>query len=184
MPREREKMLSGGLYDAADPELVGMRLGARRLLARYNGSAPDDAAMRSAILDELLGEAGPGIVIEPPFYCDYGSNIRLGARVYFNFGCTVLDVCVVTIGEGSLLGPRVQILAATHPLSPEVRAQGLESGKAVTIGANVWIGGGAIILPGVTIGDGAVVGAGSVVTREVPARVLAVGNPCRTVRTL
>lgn len=183
MPKsERELMLAGELYLASDPELAGARRRARRLTRLYNATTEEQAGERSALIQELFGQIGPGAEIEPPFYCDYGTNIRAGARLYMNFGCVVLDCAAVTVGDGCMFGPRVQILAATHPVDPVVRATGRELAKPVTIGNGCWIGAGAIICPGVTIGDGSVIGAGSVVTRDIPAGVVAVGNPCKVVR--
>ncbi len=183
MKTEKEKMLAGELYDAQDAELTVGRQRARELCRRLNDSTEHQATLRRRILEELFGEP-TDVWIEPPFHCDYGTNISLGEKVYFNFNCVVLDVALVSIGSNVLFGPGVQIYAATHPLDPAVRRQGLESGKPVTIGSDVWVGGGAIICPGVTIGDGAVIGAGSVVTRDVPAGVLAAGNPCRVIRLI
>lgn len=181
---EREKMLRGEPYDPRDPELTAARLRARQLMRAFERSSPADPVERDRILRELLGSAGENVEIEPPFYCDYGGNIRVGSDVFINFGCVVLDVARVTIGDRVLLGPAVQIYTAAHPMSARERRSGLEWGKPIEIGSDAWIGGGAILLPGVTIGAGAVVGAGSVVTRSVPARVLAVGNPCSIVRPL
>lgn len=184
MTTEKEKMLRGELYDAADPQLVEERLHARRLLKTLNDSHPDDHLLRQATLGQLLGKMGTGVHIEPPFYCDYGSHIELGDRVYLNFNCVILDCNRVRIGENTLLGPSVQIYAATHPLAAAERIQGPELGFPVTIGRNVWIGGGAIINPGVTIGDNTTIGAGSVVVKDIPANVFAAGNPCRVIREL
>ncbi len=181
MPTEREKMLAGELYDALDPELVAARVRARDLLHELNISREADGVLRRRLLTELFGSGGDSVWMQPPFYCDYGSNIHLGRRVFFNFNCVVLDICTVTIGDGTLIGPAVQIYGALHPLEAELR-RSQEYGKPVTIGGDVWIGGGAIICPGVTIGDRAVIGAGSVVTRDVPPDVLAAGNPCRVIR--
>jgi maltose O-acetyltransferase len=122
--------------------------------------------------------------LQPPFFCDYGSNIHLGKKVFFNFNCVVLDVCEVRIGDRTMFGPAVQVYAATHPLDAAERSSGRELGKPVVIGADVWVGGGAVICPGVTIGDRAVIGAGAVVTRDVPAGVFAAGNPCRVIKTI
>ena len=177
-------MVAGELYRADDPELVDARARARILTAQYNATTPDDAVGRRAVLEELLGEAGPDVWIEPPFFCDYGWNISLGARVFLNFNCVVLDVAPVRVGELTLLGPAVQLCAATHPLDPRERERGLEYGQPVDIGRNVWIGAGAIVGAGVTIGDDSVIGAGSVVVRDVPAGVLAAGSPCRVIREL
>lgn len=181
---EREKMLAGQAYRANDPELAAARTNCRRLTRLFNTSLETETQRRRQILDELFGALGSNAEIEPPFRCDYGCNIYAGARLFINFGCVILDCGKVTIGDGVLVGPAVQIYAAHHPIGPAERASGIEFGGAVTIGSNVWIGGGAIICPNVTIGDNAIIGAGSVVTRSVPANVLAVGNPCRVIREL
>jgi maltose O-acetyltransferase len=181
---EKEKMLSGALYDAADPQLVAERRRARDLLHALNGSRDGQRELRMDLLRRLVGAAGDGVWIEPPFFCDYGSNITLGDRVYFNFNCVVLDVARVTIGSDTMFGPAVQIYTATHPLGYRERRAGLEAGKPIVIGSDVWVGGGAILLPGVTIGSRSVIGAGSVVTKDVPEGVFAAGNPCRVIRTL
>ncbi|QDU63336.1 Maltose O-acetyltransferase [Planctomycetes bacterium Pan216] len=183
MRSEREKMLAGELYDAFDPELVDARHRAGDLCFDLNASRPGDEEIRRRVLSELLGAGGATALIEPRFHCDYGSNIYLGERVYFNVNCVVLDVCEVRVGDFTLFGPAVQIYTASHPLEAE-RRRTLEFGEPVTIGSDVWIGGGAIICPGVTIGSRTVVGAGSVVTRDLPEGVLAVGNPCRVVRNI
>jgi maltose O-acetyltransferase len=181
---EREKMLSGELYNASDAELGRMREVARELTGRLNASAPGERDVREGLYRELFGSCGGGLWIEPPFYCDYGANTHLGANVFFNFNCVVLDCAEVRIGDRTLFGPAVQIYTATHPLDAAERRRGLEYALPITIGDDVWVGGGAIILPGVRIGDRAVIGAGSVVTKEVPAGVFAAGNPCRVVREL
>lgn len=177
-------MLSGELYSAVDPELAGDRLRARLLLEELNGSREDEDEKRKIILRKLMPEAGAGLWLQPPFYCDYGYNIKTGEKVFFNFNCVVLDVMQVTIGNRTLFGPNVQIYTATHPMDYRERAKGLEYARPVTIGEDVWVGGGAIICPGVTIGDRAVIGAGSVITRDVPSDVFAAGNPCRVIRNL
>lgn len=184
MATEREKMLAGELYLASDPELSAARVRARRLWQRYNALDPADAPALRALLDELLGAVGPGAVIEPPFYCDYGAQISLGAGVFVNFDCSFLDCAAITIGAESQLGPSVQLYTATHPLDPAIRAAGPEQALPITIGTRAWLGGGTIVLPGVSIGDETVVGAGSVVTRSLPPRVVAAGNPCRVLRPL
>ncbi|MXP65521.1 sugar O-acetyltransferase [Roseomonas sp. M0104] len=176
---EKEKMLAGELYDAGDAELQADMMAARHWMVRYNAMLDRPAAERRAVLAERLAAVGEGAVIRPPFHCDYGYNISLGAGVFLNFNCVILDVVAVTIGERTQIGPGVQILAADHPRDAEGRASGLEFGRPIQIGRNVWIGGGAIILPGVTIGDDALIGAGSVVTRDVPAGATAFGNPAR-----
>ncbi|HTI50968.1 MAG TPA: sugar O-acetyltransferase [Planctomycetaceae bacterium] len=183
MPTEKEKMLAGELYDALDPELVQARVRARDLCQDLNASREADQTLRRRILTELFGKGGDTVWMQPPFYCDYGTNIRLGERVYFNFNCVVLDGCLVTIGDFTLFGPAVQIYTASHPLQADLRRR-QEFGRPVEIGHDVWVGGGAIICPGVTIGPRAVIGAGSVVTKDIPAGTLAVGNPCRVIREI
>lgn len=180
MGAERQKMIAGELYDPLDPELVTARDHAR---AVCHGLVSLDAPARRQALKALLASGGESASIEPPFFCDYGFNIELGDRVYFNTGCVVLDVCRVRIGSGTLIAPGVHIYTATHPLDARLRRTH-ELGRPVTIGEDVWIGGGAIILPGVTIGDRSVIGAGSVVTKDVPSDVVAVGNPCRVLKRL
>lgn len=183
MRSEREKMLAGELYDPLDAELVRMRDQARDLCQDLNATREAQKDDRRAILRELFAAGGDDVWIQPPFFCDYGSNIVLGTKCFFNFNCVVLDVCQVTIGDFTLFGPAVQIYTATHPLEPVLRRT-QEFGKPVVIGSDVWVGGGAIICPGVTIGSRTVIGAGSVVTRDIPAGVLAAGNPCRVIREL
>lgn len=183
MDSERDKMLAGQLYDPNDGELVAGRERARDLCQALNASREADQEPRRRILVELFGAGGDTVWMQPPFFCDYGSNITLGERVFFNFNCVVLDVCRVTIGSFTLFGPAVQIYTAMHPLDAALRRQ-QEYGKPVEIGADVWVGGGAIILPGVRIGSRAVIGAGSVVTRDVPDAVFAAGNPCRVIRDI
>jgi maltose O-acetyltransferase len=174
---ERHKMLAGEPYHAGDPELVAEQALTAAWLARYNAALGQPVAVWRTLLRERLAAVGEGSIVRPPFHCDYGWNIRLGSRVFINFSCTILDVVPVTIGDDTRIGPAVQIYTAEHPLDPALRRSGRESGRPVAIGSNVWIGGGAIILPGVTIGDDAVVGAGSVVTGDVPAGAIVVGNP-------
>lgn len=183
MKTEKEKMLAGELYDAADPQLAAERAACRDLLKVLNESRDHESEKRRQALDQLLA-CENDTWIQPPFYCDYGYNIRAGEKVFFNFNCVVLDVMPVTIGSNVLCGPAVQIYTAMHPVSAIERRTWLEYAKPVTIGSDVWIGGGAIICPGVTVGDGCVIGAGSVVTRDVPAGVFAAGNPCRVIRQL
>ena len=183
MPSEREKMLAGELYDALDPELVAARERARDLCRALNATREGEPEPRRGILRELFGAGGNTVWMQPPFFCDYGANIELGERVFFNFNCVVLDVCRVRIGDFSLFGPAVQIYTPLHPFDAELRRRE-EFGKPVEIGSDVWVGGGAIILPGVRIGSRAVVGAGSVVTRDVPAGAFAAGNPCRVIRAI
>ena len=183
MATEKEKMLAGELYDALDPELVQARERARDLCHDLNASRERDLDARRRIMTELLGSGGDSVWMQPPFYCDYGSNIYLGERVYFNFNCVVLDVCEVKIGYFTFFGPAVQIYTGTHPMNAELR-RSQEFGKPVWIGSDVWVGGGAIILPGVTIGSRTVIGAGSVVTKNIPDGVVAAGNPCRIIREI
>ena len=184
MQTEKEKMLAGELYDPLDPQLSEERLQARLLLKQLNDSREDYPIERSRILKELIPNAGEGLWLQPPFYCDYGYNIIVGEKVFFNFNCVVLDVMPVTIGNRTLFGPNVQIYTATHPLNYKERASGVEYAKPVTIGEDVWIGGSVVICPGVTIGNRCVIGAGSVVTKDIPAGVFAAGNPCRVIREL
>ncbi|MFI7855735.1 sugar O-acetyltransferase [Pseudomonas promysalinigenes] len=176
---EKQKMLTGQLYHAGCPELQAEQIASKHWMHRYNNSVELLNEARNDLLAEHLGYVGEGTVIRPPFYCDYGYNISIGRNTFMNFNCVILDVVPVRIGDDCQIGPCVQIYAADHPLDPEVRRSGLESGRPVTIGNNVWIGGAAIVLPGVTIGDNAIVGAGSVVTRDVPAGATVVGNPAR-----
>ena len=183
MGTEKEKMLAGELYDPLDPQLVQERTRCRDLCKLFNDSREDQQEERKRILAELFGRP-TDVWIQPPFFCDYGRNISLGEKVFFNFNCVVLDVMQVTIGDSVLFGPSVQIYTATHPLSAAERRAGLELAQPVTIGSDVWVGGGAIICPGVAIGDRSVIGAGSVVTRPIPQDVFAAGNPCRIVRPL
>ena len=176
---EKQKMLAGEPYRPGDSELQAEMAATKAWLVRYNAALAASPAERRAILAERLAAVGEGAVIRPPFHCDYGFNIRLGAHAFLNFNCVILDVVEVAIGEGAQIGPAVQIYAADHPRDPVRRRSGLEFGRPIRIGPNAWIGGGAIILPGVTIGDDAVVGAGSVVTRDVPAGATVLGNPAR-----
>jgi maltose O-acetyltransferase len=183
MSTERQKMLAGEMYDALDPELVAARAHARDLCQALNATREAEEEERRRIVRELFGRGGDTVWMQPPFYCDYGSNIELGERVFFNFNCVVLDVCLVRIGDFSLFGPAVQIYTPMHPMNAEQR-RAREFGKPVEIGSDVWVGGGAIILPGVRIGSQSVIGAGSVVSRDVPEAVFAAGNPCRVIRPI
>lgn len=180
---EREKMTAGELYDPFDPALVAARTRARDLCQDLNTTRETQTDERREILRKLFGRGGDSVWMTPPFHCDYGTNIELGERVFFNFNCVVLDVCPVRIGDFTLFGPAVQIYGALHPMDAGLRRQ-QEFGKPVNIGSDVWVGGGAIILPGVTIGDRAVIGAGSVVTRDIPEGTFAAGNPCRVIRDI
>ncbi|TWI70092.1 maltose O-acetyltransferase [Pseudoduganella lurida] len=176
---EKQKMLAGEFYTAADPEIQADQAAARDWMERYNGTRGHGPADLQALLREGFGAVGEGAVVRPPFHCDYGYNIRIGNGVFLNFNCVILDVVGVEIGDMTQIGPGVQILTADHPRDPALRAQGLEFGRPIRIGKNVWIGAGALIMPGVTIGDDALIGAGSVVTRDVPAGVTVMGNPAR-----
>ncbi|GHE35970.1 sugar O-acetyltransferase [Streptomyces cellulosae] len=179
-----ERMLAGDLYIADDPEIGRRQQRAMRLAARYQATFVEERDQAKAVLAELLGSAGEDVEIRPPLYVDYGSNITVGARTFVNYHLTALDVAAITIGEDCQIGPNVQLLTPTHPVEPQPRRDKLEAARPITIGDNVWIGGGAIVCPGVTIGDNAVIGAGAVVTKDVPANVVAVGNPARPVRTI
>ena len=183
MRTEKEKMLAGELYDPLDPELEAGRHQARELCRLLNASGEDGTAERRELLDALFG-AATDVWLQPPFHCDYGSNITLGRKVFFNFNCVVLDVARVSIGNHVLFGPAVQVYTALHPVDAAERRKGLESGMPISIGDDAWIGGGAIICPGVSIGARSVIGAGSVVTRDIPEDVFAAGNPCRVIRPL
>ena len=183
MHTEREKMLAGQLYDPFDRELAAARDRARDLCQELNATREAQQDERRRILRDLFGTGGDKVWMQPPFYCDYGRNIELGERVFFNFNCVLLDVCRIRIGSYALFGPAVQIYTAMHPFNAEQR-RSQEFGKPVDIGSDVWVGGGAIILPGVRIGSRTVIGAGSVVTRDVPDGVFAAGNPCRVIREI
>ena len=184
MASQKELMLRGEPYLADDPQLESERRCARRLTDRLNAASVDDGAQIAQILGELLGSFGEGAYVRPPFYCDYGSNITIGARTFVNFSAIVLDCAPVTIGDDVMIASAVQLLTATHPLEAGPRRAGWESARPIEIGDGAWLGGGVIVCPGVSIGTAAVIGAGSVVTRDVPAGHLAVGNPARVVRDL
>ncbi len=184
MQTEREKMLAGALYNPRDSELVAARRRARMLTHALNATRDDEIEMRRRLLRELFPKKGKSLWIEPPFYCDYGGNITFGERVFLNFNCVILDVAAVKIGSRVMCGPAVQIYTATHPLNARDRASGLELGKPIIIGDDVWIGGGAIICPGVSIGNGTVIGAGAVVTKDIAANTFAAGNPCVPLREI
>ncbi|MEU6812946.1 sugar O-acetyltransferase [Streptomyces sp. NPDC046831] len=179
-----ERMLAGDLYIADDPEITRRQQRAMRLAARYQAAYLEQAEEAESLLADLLGSLGEDAHVRPPLYVDYGSNITIGARTFVNYNLTALDVAAIVIGEDCQIGPNVQLLTPTHPLEPQPRRDKLEAARPIIIGDNVWIGGGAVVMPGVTIGDNAVIGAGAVVTKDVPADVVAVGNPARPVRTL
>jgi maltose O-acetyltransferase len=180
----KERMVRGELYLADDPELVADRVRAKELLERYNATRHDEHDERHRLLRSLLGEVGEGVIVKPTFRCDYGRHITIGAGTFVNYDCVMLDVCPIRIGAACQIATRVQLLTATHPIDPEPRRLGWEYAKPITIGDNVWLGGGVIVCPGVTIGDNTVVGAGAVVTRDLPADVVAVGNPARVQRRI
>jgi maltose O-acetyltransferase len=180
----RERMLAGDQYIAHDPDLAREGNRAAVLTARFNATAGDDHAGRVKILHELLGSMGEGTTIRPPFHCDYGYQTHIGARTFANWGLVALDVGRITIGDDVQIGPSVQLLTATHPIEPEPRRAKWEGSRPISIGNNVWLGGGVIVCPGVNIGDNTVVGAGAVVIKDLPANVVAVGNPARIVRQL
>ena len=176
---EKQKMRAGLPYRAGDAELRAEQAASAAWLARYNAALARPVAEWRALLAERVASAGPDTVLRPPLHCDYGWNITLGARVFINFDCIFLDVAPITIGDDTRIGPGVHIYTAEHPRDPAQRRAGFESGRPVAIGSNVWIGGGAIILPGVSVGDDAIVGAGSVVTHDVPAGASVAGNPAQ-----
>ncbi|MBS3180323.1 sugar O-acetyltransferase [Pseudoclavibacter sp. Marseille-Q4354] len=180
----KQRMLAGELYHADDPELAAGAERATRLQADYNATFPVDGERASEILAELIGSLGEGVAVKAPLYVDYGSNITIGAGTFVNVGLVALDVTPITIGAHCQIGPNVQLLTPTHPLDPEPRRAGYEAGEPITLGDNVWLGGGVIVCPGVTIGENTVVGAGAVVTKDLPSNVVAVGNPARVIRTL
>jgi len=184
MAEMKERMLRGELYLAGDPELAADHARAQELLERYNATPHAAQDERDRLLRELLGEVGADVVVKPPLRCDYGSTVAIGARTFVNYGCILLDVAPIRIGAACQLATGVQLLTATHPIDPEARRLGWEYGQPITIGDNVWLGGGVIVCPGVTIGDDTVVGAGAVVTRDLPAGVVAVGNPARVLREI
>lgn len=179
---EREKMLNGELYLATDEELTKMHLKARQLLNNFNFSLPSDISDRICPIESLFGSIGNNFTVRPPFYCDYGCHIFAGDNLYINYDCTILDCNTVHLGNNVLLAPKVQIYTAYHPTEPELRLTGKELADPITIGDNVWLGGGVIVCPGVTIGSNVTIGAGSVVTKDIPDNVVAVGNPCRVIK--
>ena len=181
---QKAKTLAGDLYLASDPELCAAQLRAQAILARFNTSAADADEERRALLTDLFGKFGEAAALKPSLRCDYGFNITIGDRSFINYDCVLLDCNLISIGNDVQIAPGVHIYTATHPIDAEARRSGAEYALPVSIGDSAWLGGGAIICPGVTIGENTVVGAGSVVTRDLPANVVAAGNPCRVVRTL
>ncbi|GIO27867.1 sugar O-acetyltransferase [Ornithinibacillus bavariensis] len=184
MKNEKEKMVNGELYNPADPVLVADRINARRLTRLYNQTVETELEKRTEILKDLFGSTGSEIYVEPSFRCDYGYNIHVGENFYANFNCVFLDVCKISIGDNCFIAPGVHIYTATHPLNAKERTSGVEFGKAVSIGDNVWIGGGSIINPGVTIGNNVVIGSGAVVTKDVPDNVVVGGNPAKIIKQI
>ena len=180
----KERMLRGDLYIADDDDLWADFLRAQELVARYNATAPAENDLRDALLRELIGHVGEDVMVRPPFHCEYGDRVSIGDRTFMNYDCVMLDVAPVTIGSHCQIATRVQFLTATHPIDPGPRRDGWESAEPIVVGDNVWLGGGAILCPGVTIGDDTVVGAGAVVTRDLPAGVVAVGSPARVLREI
>ncbi len=181
---QKERMLAGDPYVATDPELQAESRRAMRLTEAYNRMSIDAPEERRRLLVELLGAVGDGVELRPPFHCDYGAHIRIGAGTFANFGLVALDVTWITIGDDVQIGPNVQLLTATHPTEPVLRRAKIEGAKPIALGDNVWLGGGVIVCPGVTIGENTVVGAGAAVVRDLPANVVAVGNPARIVRSV
>jgi len=184
MSAMKDRMLRGELYRPDDPELLAGQTRAAALLDRYNATRHDEQDEREALLRVLLGSVGDGVVVKPAFRCDYGSNIAIGDGTFVNYDCVMLDIAPIALGASCWLATQVQLLAATHPIDPGPRRGGWEYGAPITIGDNVWLGGGVIVCPGVTIGDDTVVGAGAVVTRDLPPRVVAYGNPARVQRSI
>src|SRR5262245_46524959 len=180
----KDRMLRGDLYIADDSELAADFARAQDLLERYNRTAHAAQDDRDRILRELLGRVGEGVLIRPPFRCEYGTRVSIGAGSFFNYDCLMLDVAPVTVGKACQIAPRVQFLTATHPIDPAARRIGWESGEPIVVGDNAWLGGGAIVCPGVTIGGDTVVGAGAVVADDLPAGVVAAGVPAKVIREI
>lgn len=184
MKSEKEKMMNGELYKPADPEIAADRLHARKLFFEINHTPHHEDKKIKTLLKKLIPDSGKNLWIEPPFYCDYGYNLKLGDDVFMNFNCTALDVMPITIGNRTMLGPNVQLYAATHPINAVERSSGVEYAKPIVIGDDVWVGGNTTICPGVTIGSRSIIGAGSVVTKDIPSDVIAAGNPCKVIRNI
>lgn len=182
---EKEKMLAGMIYDANnDPALIAERLECKELCRDYNDLRPSDTEAREALLRKILGEAKDGIIIEQPFYCDYGYNIRVGNNFYANFNLVILDEAPVTFGDNVFIAPNCGFYTAGHPIDAAERNKGLEYAHPISVGDNVWIGAGVSVLPGVTIGSNCVIGAGSVVVQDIPSNSVAVGNPCKVIKRI
>jgi maltose O-acetyltransferase len=181
---QHERMASGDLYLASDPKIEAEQTEAHRVMEIYNSTTTADKQVRRELLERLVGSVGKEVEIRSPLYVDYGSHITVGDRTFVNFGLLALDVAKIVIGDDCQIGPNVQLLTPTHPIDPELRREKWEAASPITIGNNVWLGGGVIVLPGVTIGDNSVVGAGSVVTRNIPSNVVAVGNPARVLKQI
>jgi maltose O-acetyltransferase len=181
---EKEKMIAGELYNAFTPQLFNERLACREIVYDFNLTRPSEVNKRVEILQKIFGQFGTNSIIEPPLQCDYGYNVYWGKNSFANYNFVLLDTCPIYVGDFVLIGPDVKLYSATHPTDPQARLDGLECGKPIRIGNNVWIGGGTIVVAGVTIGDNSVIGAGSVVVKDIPANVVAVGNPCKTIKQL
>lgn len=184
MKSQRDRMLTGELYIAKDSELAKMNRRNRKLIYDFNHSKFDEQGKREQIIKELLGKTGKSVHFEPPFRCDYGDHITVGENFYANFDCIMLDVAPITIGDNVMFGPRVGVYTASHPIDPIIRNSGVEFGKPIVIGDNVWVGGDVTINPGVTIGNNVIIGSGSVVTKDIPDGAIAAGNPCRVLRSI
>jgi len=181
---EKEKMIAGEMYNAFIPQLLSERLACRERIYDYNLTRPSESSKRDEIIRKIFGQFGTNSVIEPPLQCDYGYNVYWGDNSFANYNLVLLDTCPIYVGNYVLIGPDVKLYAATHPTDPQERLNGLEYGKPIRIGNNVWIGGGTVVVAGATIGDNSVIGAGSVVVKDIPANVVAVGNPCKVVKQL
>lgn len=181
---EKEKMLTGKLYISSGIELAGDREHAKELVFDFNSSHPKEYEKRNNIIQKLFGKTKNSFYIEPPFRCDYGYNISIGENFYSNYNCIILDCAKVTIGDNVFFAPNVGLYTAGHPIHHEIRNTGFEYAFPITIGSNVWLGGGVIVTPGITIGDNVVIGAGSVVTKDIPSNVVAAGNPCKVLREI
>jgi maltose O-acetyltransferase len=182
--KEKEKMIAGKPYRAFGEELVAERQAAKELIFEFNSLHPGKTEQRNKIIQRLFGKTGKNFIIEPPFRCDYGYNISIGENFYANYNCTIIDCAKVIIGDNAFIAPNVSLFTAGHPVHPDIRNEQLEYALPIFIGNSVWFGGGVIVNPGVTIGDNAVIGSGSVVTKDIPANVVAVGSPCRVKRKI